>query len=104
MEVHSIVVRSCTVAGNATERGEAQIAIEPAAHDIVIHDCEISGTSDHLPGIHIARGVGSVAAVDNTYAHCVPVVGAEPLNRLLELRRQQSAFEELAEGQIGIHT
>ena len=85
IEVHSCVIRDCEIAGNATDDGEAQIAIKAAAHDIVIQNCTIEGTADHLPGIHIAEGVGDVIAVDNTYARCVPVVGAEPLSRVPEI-------------------
>ena len=80
VEVHSCVVRDSQITGNASDDGGPQIAIEAAAHDIVIHNCTIKGTAEHLPGIRMADGVGGVAAVDNAYARCVPVVGGEALN------------------------
>ena len=85
VEVHSCVIRDCEIAGNARDRGEAQIAIEAAAHDIVIQDSTITGTSEHMPGIHIGRDVRDVAAVGNRYVNCVPVVGTEPMSRPPEI-------------------
>ncbi|MDP6778833.1 MAG: right-handed parallel beta-helix repeat-containing protein [Candidatus Latescibacteria bacterium] len=85
VEVHSCVIRDSEIMGNAAADEGPQIAIEAAAHDIAIHDCTIEGTDDGLPGIQMADGVRDVAAVDNTYARCVPVVGGEPLNRFPEI-------------------
>ncbi len=85
IEVHSCVIRDCEIAGNATDEGEAQIAIRAAAHDIAIHSCTIEGNNDQAPGIKMAEGVSGVAAVDNTYRNCVPVVGGEPLSRIPEV-------------------
>jgi hypothetical protein len=83
VEVHSVVVQDCHIAGNAHESGRAQIDIHGDAHDLVIRRNALSGleSSGGVPaeraGIYVAPQAERIWLADNRIAGGTPPVIAD---------------------------
>jgi pectate lyase len=78
-EVHNCLIRDCDISGNGTERGEGQIEIEPAAHDISLVNNRITGHSERMTaGVYTENGVHDIYLDGNTFEHCRPNLATAP--------------------------
>jgi len=75
VEVHSCRFARCTVEGNATATGRAQIDILGDAHDIVFRANRIrGGPGAGKPGLFLAPSAQCITLEDNTVLDCCPAV------------------------------
>jgi polygalacturonase len=77
-EVHSCIVNHCRIDGNATHEGDAQVAVPGDAHDLIIEDNEIVGSSSRqTAGILIDEAARQVYCENNRISDCRPALHSE---------------------------
>ena len=76
--VHSVLVRDCTIGGNAKDRDEGQIEVQGNAHDLVFEGNRIEAGNG--PGISIGGDVRSIFCEHNEFQGCAPEIGGAPIS------------------------
>lgn len=78
IEVHSCLIRTCRISGNAYHDGQGQIEIAAGAHDLVLSNNQIGGCAQRdLPGVFIEQGVTDIFLEKNKITGCTPEYTAE---------------------------
>jgi len=77
-EVHSIMVRRCSIRGNAGKEGGGQVEITSDAHDLIFSGNQIEGLGNKAgAGFAVAGSVHQVYLEDNRIEACASEVEAE---------------------------
>ncbi len=76
VEVHSVRIAHCEIAGNAFQEGEGQVAIHANAHDVIIEDNRITGSDRLVPAVYAAPTASDIYLADNTIRNCGEAVSA----------------------------
>jgi hypothetical protein len=101
VEVHSVLVRQCTLEGNASASGQGQIVVLGSAHDIALQENTLIGPEGiEKAGIWLAPSTSDIWLYGNHMRHCVPPISALQTS----LARSLPAFECGYEAMHQVHT